>query len=265
MKPPLNFKKTSELSALEIEAINQILDGRQPFSIYFNSALADLASGLDNRNFHINPGHGVAMHIDFQDVCVFTIVGVIDKALIDSMVAHPKKCEFHVHQEYANEIAARAEHRIAHESELRYYHLKLNEPFAIGDFDLRVLDRDDLPTVQEFYSENYDQTIFSPWMLENPFVGLFIDDQLVSSGGTIIIDEKCAAANIGNFLTEAKSRGKGYSKLVVKALVNRLLERGIHSFSLGTTTENASACRVYEAIGFSLIETRTELLLKFID
>jgi predicted nuclease of predicted toxin-antitoxin system len=127
---------------------------------------------------------------------------------------------------------------------------------------IRILNTDDLPFVEKFYAENYDTTIFSAWMLEQPFIGLFVDNVLASAGGAAVLDTISGVANIGNFLTLSKFRGRRYAQMVAKALMNELMNRGFSLFTLGTTEENVAAWRAWESIGFRLLERRVELELK---
>ena len=257
-----SFKRTSSLSESEISSIRVLLEGKQPFSIYFNAALEDLSKGIDNRWIHLSTGTGIAMGIEFDDLSVFSIIGQVSDDVVAAIAENAKRCEFHVSKEYAARLALLCSARISRRSELRYYLLKREKPFPIDSgLDIRRLTQNELSEVHSFYSSNYGQTIFSSWMLEQPFFGLFVEDQLVSSGGTIVIDRQDMAANIGNFLTAPDFRGKGYSKVIAKTLINALLQEGIHCFSLGTTAENLAACRVYESVGFVLNESRIELEL----
>ena len=253
------FKKTSALSDLDISAIRKQLKGRQPFSIYFNAAVEDLADGIANRYFHLNFPDGLAMAIEFEDMAIFTVIGEVEEKLLLDIASNPRRTEFHVADKQADHIAKTAGKRICRRAELVYYLLEHPKHFHINDSDMRLLTPDDLLTVESFYAKHYPQTIFSTWMLERPFIGLFVDNKLASAGGTIVIDRSDNAANIGNFLSAPEFRGKGYSKQVLKCLINKLLDLGINTFSLGTTADNIPACRAYESVGFIQIEKRIEL------
>jgi ribosomal protein S18 acetylase RimI-like enzyme len=106
--------------------------------------------------------------------------------------------------------------------------------------------------------QNYPETVFSSWMLEQPFVGLYERGLLTATGGTIILNGDLRTCNIGNFLTASTARGRGLAKIVAKHLIVLLQEEGIKIFTLGTTEENIPAWRAYEAIGFRIQETRPQ-------
>jgi RimJ/RimL family protein N-acetyltransferase len=254
-----DFKKTSALRNEELASLRKFLGGRQPFSIYLNAAIQDLDAGIDNRWFHINSPSGIVMAIEFDDITIFSVIGEPEQRLLAAIAGNPRRTEFHALSEHAEQISKIAGNRICRRAELVYYLLEQRSHFNTNGFDMRLLTPDDVQTVESFYADHYPQTIFSTWMLERPFVGLFNDNNLVSAGGTIVLDRRDNAANIGNFLTAPEFRGKGYSKQVLKCLINHLLDQGINTFSLGTTAENIPACRAYESVGFIQIEKRIEL------
>jgi len=253
------FKKTSDLTAEEIQTIRRLLSGKQPFSIYFNAALDDLQHGLDNRSFHLNSEQGVAMGIDFDGLRIFSIVGKVGDEAVAVITADARRTEFHVTPEYADLIVKLAGSRITRKAQLKYYVLHRTDPYVLPPHDVRLLTPTDLPLVQRFYAQNYDATIFSAWMLEQPFVGLFANDTLVSAGGTIVMDKIDRAANVGNFLTAPAYRGRGHVQTVAKVLINELLRLGFSTFTLGTTEENVAAWQAWEAVGFRLLERRIEI------
>lgn len=202
---------------------------------------------------------GVIMGIDFDGLRIFSIVGQIEDEAIEVIATNPLRTEFHVLDKNAARIRDLAKGRILREDRLRYYLLKRSELFRENFAGIRQLDMRDLPEVERFYSSYYDGTIFSSWMLEQPFFGLFKGGELVAAGGIVVIDTHGKAANIGNFLTAPAFRGRGHGKLVAKRLINNLMESGIRIFTLGTTEENIAAWKTYEAVGFQLIEQRTEI------
>lgn len=253
------FKPTSALTESERSSVRAVLAGRQPFSIYFNAALQDLDIGINNRHFYIHSDSGVAMAIEFDEITIFSVIGEVHEDLLFSIALNPRRTEFHLTNEHAELVADTAPERICRRANLVYYLLQSSNQFEMPDVDLRRLRPADLDLVSSFYAEHYPQTVFSTWMLERPFVGLFHEGKLVSSGGTIVIDHTDRAANIGNFLTAPQFRARGYSQLVLKYLLNELMKQDIGIFSLGTTSDNVPACKAYESAGFLQLETRIEL------
>lgn len=255
---PSLFKPMSVLTPAEISKCHSIIGEAQPHKIYLNAALEALKRGEDNRWLHFSNSGGLTTGIDFDNLRVFTTVGAIDEDVLYVIARNSRRTEFHVPSEYAVKLKSIAPDRVLREDKLRYYLLKKSVPFIENFEGLRSLNLSDLTIVQTFYDQ-YDGTIFSSWMLEQAFWGLFHEGRLISAGGTVVTDNVGKAANVGNFLTDKYHRGRGYGRLVVKKLINDLIQKGITTFTLGTTEENFSACRTYESVGFQLIEERVEI------
>lgn len=258
------FKKTSELTEAEIAAIKVLVHDKQPYSNYFNAALNDLNRGLDNRIFHLKGDSGLAMGIDFDGLRIVSVVGEIGNDTIRTIAQDCRRTEFHVGHADADVIETVAGPRVVRRAELKYYALERHEAFeltSLHSIEIRLLNIVDLPFVEKFYAENYESTIFSAWMLEQPFIGLFVDKELASAGGAAVLDTTSGVANIGNFLTLTKFRGRRYAQIVAKSLINDLIKNGFSFFTLGTTEENIAAWRAWEAVGFELLDRRVELEL----
>jgi ribosomal protein S18 acetylase RimI-like enzyme len=255
------FQKTSALSATQVRMIREFLAGRQPFSLYFESALGDLARGLDNRWLWIQEGAGLVIGIEFDGVAIFSSVGSVLPAVLEAMLAHPGKMELHLSEELARDARYLAHPRIESEETLLYFGLERELPFGETNPALRRLTAGDLSAASRFYQAHYPDTIFSSWMLEQPFVGYFEGNELLAAGGTIVLNQGLKAANIGNFLTAHSHRGRGLGSLVVRKLIDELQREGIRAFSLGTTEENQPACQLYARAGFQVLERRKELKL----
>src|SRR3546814_16474744 len=69
------------------------------------------------------------------------------------------------------------------------------------------------------YAAHYPATIFSSWMLAEPFLGLFEDGRLLACGGVTVSNRAMGAANLGNVLTHSGHRGRGLARTVVCSLV----------------------------------------------
>lgn len=255
---PQFFKRTASLTSDEVSLARKILGDAQPFNIYFNAALTE-GGGHDKRWIHFSKAGGLMMGIDFDDLRVFSTVGPVDDEVTDVIGKNPRRTEFHVPFEYVERLKATGQKRLLRENQLRYYSLQRSATFNENFEGIRRLAKNDLILVEQFYSENYDGTIFSSWRIEQPFWGLFLDGQLAAAGGTIVIDSLGSAANIGNFLTAPNYRGRGYGKLVAKRLINDLIDMGLKTFTLGTTEENIAAWKTYEGLGFRLMEQRAEI------
>jgi ribosomal protein S18 acetylase RimI-like enzyme len=117
-----------------------------------------------------------------------------------------------------------------------------------------------LESLQRFYGEFYPGTIFSSWMLEQPFFAIRgeREGEFLASGGVVAAHAGLGSANLGNFLTHPQHRGRGLAQAVTATLLHALEGEGYREFTLGTYEENRPACRVYEAVGFRLLEERIQ-------
>jgi ribosomal protein S18 acetylase RimI-like enzyme len=55
---------------------------------------------------------------------------------------------------------------------------------------------------------------------------------------------------------DAAWRGYGLGKRLIQAYLNQLVELGIPGVHLGTTSRNVTACKLYESVGFKLVDAR---------
>jgi ribosomal protein S18 acetylase RimI-like enzyme len=255
---PGELIRGSQLSAHEIAFVRDFLNGRQPFSLYFATALNDLQRGLDNRHFWLGKD-GFLIGIEFDGNAILSSVGALPEELVAAVVQQPKKMEMHFSRELAAVAAGAAGERLRSEENLLYFGLEREAPFELQDPSLRRLGPADLAEAQRFYRTHYPDTIFSAWMLELPFVGYFEDERLLAAAGAIVMDRNSGAANIGNFLTADAARGQGLGGKVLRFLLNELQKEGFRDFSLGTTAENEAACQLYDKAGFAVLDRRKQI------
>jgi len=83
-------------------------------------------------------------------------------------------------------------------------------------------------------------------MNRNLWLGIIIDDRLVSVGNTFLTD---IASNIHTVATDESYRNKGYATSVVSALVKEILQTNNLAL-IHVLKDNTSARRVYEKVGF---------------
>jgi RimJ/RimL family protein N-acetyltransferase len=256
-----SLRPTSELSPDEISWIRSFVDPHPLFRLYVSSACAALTEGIDNRRFLIGRDRrGLVMGIRFETKSVATVAGTLADDELRSLLDVEDALELHVEAAHATSLGDGAGRRIRKRDVLRYY---ARTYAAAGWWDrrCRCLGPSDLDAVEAFYRRHYPETIFSSWMLELPFVGVFEDGELLAAAGTVVSDRATATANLGNFLTHPKARGQGLAGIAARALMERLCRAGVATFTLGTTKANAAACRAYEREGFRLLEERIELTL----
>jgi GNAT superfamily N-acetyltransferase len=252
----------SNLTASNVEQVRQLLAFHPLFSLYFEAGIDALARGEHNRSVLIGKaGRGVALSIDFSSLTVRTTVGALAEAELADVVAIDRPAELHLehdHLEYARRLLGS---RITAEKRLRYYQLKAPTGFAM-DPRCRFLTRADERIVETFFRDFYLTTIFSSWMLDNPFMGLFEGGQLRSCAAVVVQNPRLGLANLGNFLTHPDRRGRGFAKAVARSLIHELEKAGLHGFLLATTDDNIPARQVYATLGFRVFEERPQLNVK---
>lgn len=170
-------------------------------------------------------------------------------------------CELHVESNHLDALLGMCGERVLKVDDLLYCRLDYNTPLSL-DSRCRLLTASDYGQVKVFFDQFYPETVFSRWMLDLPFCGLFEDGVLVATGGTIIWNKDIKMCNIGNFLTHPGHRGKGLGKATARHLVALLHNEGMRTFSLGTNELNRPAQRVYESLGFQLVERRKQIDLR---
>jgi len=116
----------------------------------------------------------------------------------------------------------------------------------------------DADALAPFYRAHNPRNVFSPWMLEHPFIAIVEGNEIVSAAGVLALSRKVGWALIGNFLTRPDRRGRGLARRVGETLLAALATMGIRHAALATTEENLAARRVYARLGFSLAERWVE-------
>ncbi|MBI1775328.1 MAG: GNAT family N-acetyltransferase [Proteobacteria bacterium] len=248
-------------SALGSDAIGWIrsfLGDHPVHRLYFECALDALAQDVDNRFFLLDPDRrGLVQSIEFDRQVIATTVGALSPQDLAASVPEAAPGELHLEARHASALASYCATRIEEVDTLRYYLLEEGGSDT-PDPCCRLLVNDDLGLVSAFFAAHYPRTIFSAWMLDEPFLGLFEDGELVAAGGTVCRHAGLGAANIGNFLTHPSRRGRSLARRLVGSLVATLRRQGIARFTLGVAESNRRAWRAYEAAGFRLLESRVQ-------
>lgn len=180
----------------------------------------------------------------------------VDEELSLADVAH--EVELHVETGTADRVSMAVGSRVKLREGLRYYRLD-GRPSLGVDPRCRRLSSANLNEVSELFESYYPDAVFSTWMLDLPFIGLFEEDALIACGG--VIGLAAGIVNIGNFLTIPHARGRGLARAVAASLTHSLVDVGISISTLGITDGNLAACRAYEAAGFRYFDRRVQLNL----
>jgi RimJ/RimL family protein N-acetyltransferase len=223
------------------------------FRLYFEAGLEA------SREFLIGQARrGLAFSIDFDAVTVRTTVGELAAEELDRVAELAGRAELHLEPGHREAILGRLAGRVVSVKTLRYYRTG-EAPSGPPDPRCRLLTEADFDEAARLFRDYYPATVFSSWMLELPFAGLFEEGRLAACGGVHAINRQLGACVLGNFLTHPGHRGRGLAQAVARALLGRLAEDGLREFLLGAAEENAAACRAYEAVGFRLLEARPQI------
>jgi GNAT superfamily N-acetyltransferase len=249
------------MSAGEREWIADFLGGDGILPLYFDTAVEDLARGIDSRLVLI--GHerkGLVLGITFAGLEAFTIVGSLQDAELRTTYTRPMAAELHVTAELAPDLRFRLRDRLVGERAMRIETCTIaaRDP----DPECEVLTRADADRLTAFYDRYNPRHVFSPWMLEHPFIAAVEEGEIVAGAGVLALSKRLGWVLVGNFLTRPDRRGRGLARRVGRTLLATLARNGIGHAALVTTDDNAAARSVYGELGFSLAEARVELDLK---
>jgi GNAT superfamily N-acetyltransferase len=252
------------LSALTTEERDWIIgflgrDGILP--LYFDTACESLTQGLDTSLIMIGrERRGLILGISFADIEAFTVVGTLDDAEMHVACNRSMPAELHVIPETVERLRPLISARPVAEHAMRI------ETCVIGarspDPLCRTMSRGDADRLTDFYRAHNPRNVFSPWMLEHPFIALEEQGEIVSAAGVLALSRRLGWALIGNFLTRPDRRGRGLARRVGETLLAALAGNGIGHAALVTTDENVAARTVYCALGFARAEARVQLDLE---
>lgn len=258
------MKPFATLTAAELATLAHLTSTHPVFRVYVSDARAATASGATNRSARLGyDGMGAALGIAFDGMEVRTLIGRLSPAEEVAIADLPRPGELHVDDAVASRIARgenaigeQIRRRVTATRALKYYALAQRPPGA-PDARCVPLGSAHLPMVMAFFATHYPDTIFSPWMLDRPFLGIVEQGQLVACGGVVAAAE--GISNVGNFLTAPGARGRGLCRAVATTLAHLLFDQGTSQITLGTTEDNPAACRAYETTGFRCFDRRIQL------
>jgi ribosomal protein S18 acetylase RimI-like enzyme len=120
----------------------------------------------------------------------------------------------------------------------------------------------DLHELEAFYADSYPGNWFDPRMLETGcYYGLRRDKQLASVAGIHVYSPGYRVAVLGNVTTHPLYRGQGLATAVCAQLCQALLKT-VDYVGLNVKTDNLSAIKCYERLGFAPIATYEEFECK---
>jgi RimJ/RimL family protein N-acetyltransferase len=249
----------SSLQEADLDLLRGLVRDHPTFRVYLADGLREARRGAINRFARIGRAReGAALAIVFDGLEARTLVGRFQPDEELALADMASRAELHLEPDAADRISARLGARLSSRRRLLYYRLDCR-PGAERDGRCRRLGPEDLDEVAAFFAAHYPETVFSTWMLEQPFLGLYEGGTLVACGGVHAMAD--GIANLGNFLTSPSARGRGLARAVAASLAHVLADQGVGVSTLGTTDDNVAAHRAYEAIGFRCFDSRVQLNL----
>lgn len=138
-----------------------------------------------------------------------------------------------------------------------HYTMGLMQTSHISTFDAAAaaaLTADDLDDLNELYSVSYPGNWFLPRMVDTGFYyGIWHEQDLVSVAGVHVYSPRYKVAVLGNIVTHPDLRGRGMGMAVCAKLCQELVQAGVAHIGLNVKTENTSAIRCYEKLGFKRV------------
>ena len=252
----MTLRRTSDLSPDDVAWLRGFLSPRPLFRLYLESALADLAAGLDNRWALIGDRRaGCVLGIEFDSLNVFTAIGKLDESELATVLSSPKPCELHLESAHETVVTPRLAGRLIASRQLRIYGRATAG--ASPDTAARRLTAADSARLQGFMRAHNPRTVISDWMQALPFAAIEEEGEIIAAAGTIARARDLAL--LGNFLTRPDRRGRGLARRLALHLTALLRDDGVQEALLATTADNGAACRAYERAGFVVLETRRQL------
>jgi ribosomal protein S18 acetylase RimI-like enzyme len=255
------LRPLSALSDAERHWIAQFLGPDGVLPLYFDTAIEDLTRGIDNRLILIGrERRGLILGIAFAGLEAFSITGELDDAELAQAATRPMPAELHVEPSLAARLRPIIARRLEAEHAMRIETCAIRT--RTPDPHCRLMTPTDAEALTAFYQTHNPRSVFSPWMLDQPFVAVVEQGEILAGAGVLALSRRLGWALIGNFLTRPDQRRRGLARSVGRTLLTELGRNRIGHAALVTTDDNMAARRVYRDLGFALAEARVELDLK---
>lgn len=115
------------------------------------------------------------------------------------------------------------------------------------------LDENDIDDLQRLYEESYPGHYFVTRMLASgKYFGVRSEGKLVAVAGVHVDSDEYKIAVLGNICTHPSARGQGLATMVTAQLVDELVAEN-KTICLNVKTDNDSAIRCYESLGFEKV------------
>ncbi|MCK5708808.1 MAG: GNAT family N-acetyltransferase [Candidatus Aureabacteria bacterium] len=129
--------------------------------------------------------------------------------------------------------------------------LKRDVPLSLPNEKPRRLNQDDLKKAFELYERVIGNTkgFDAMQFIRGTYYGVELDGNLISIAGTQTISPKYETATIGNVLTDANYRGKGFAMACVY-LLTRELKKTFKCITINVNRGNKTGIHIYRRCGF---------------
>src|SRR5262245_51285431 len=205
----MTLRRTSQLPPEDVAWLRGFLAPRPLFRLYLESALADLAAGLDNRWVLIGARRaGCVLGIEFDSLHVFTAIGRLDGPELATVLSSRQPCELHLESAHESTLTPHLANRLIGSRQLRIYGRPTDG--AAPDAEARRLTAADAAALHGFMRAHNPRTVISDWMLGLPFAVIEEDGGIIAAAGTITRAHDLAL--LGNFLTRPDRRGRGLAR-----------------------------------------------------
>jgi len=145
----------------------------------------------------------------------------------------------------------------------KYYKMELKKLVPeLNDLHIHPLTIGDILEIQEFFKTAYPHNWFDSRMLEtNKYLGYYMDDRLAGVSGIHVYSREYRVAGLGNIATHPEYRGQGIGFTLTSVLCQNL-QKEVDVIGLNVRSDNAFAIKCYNSIGFDIIATFDECLVK---
>ena len=235
-------------------AVRRILQTDSRWAVY---ALGDLAPHRFAHSTWLHvPGDEPALVLLYREFSTPVLVAVGRPAAVRPLLDEVHEESMFLHVQPGIVDLLRPRYRMDHENAMWRMILDPTRFPSGGAEGVVPLGMDDLTALQRLYADGEPAGevphFFFPSMLEDhAFFGIWEGSDLITAGGTHLVEPAEGIAAIGNIYTRRDRRGRGLATRVTHAITAELLRRGLPIIALNVVQGNAPAVHVYEKLGFA--------------
>jgi len=171
--------------------------------------------------------------------------------------------EFYTHLTPGTEEVLNKKYYLSPKGE--HYKMVLKSKNYLNDIDTSEvisLNKDNHEELKSLYEIAYADNFFDPRMLETGmYYGIKKNNQLISIAGIHVYSKEFKVASLGNITTHPDYRNNGYGTAATAKLCEELF-KNVDIVGLNVDTNNLSAIRSYEKIGFLKTDVYREYMVE---